>query len=337
MRTSPLVGLALMLGACNPNYYGVDTGDSAAVDDTATDTSTDTEDSDTQVETSTCHAADPLAIEGWSRNYTVTWEGNSGTEVHTGQGSDYDSRGNEAYVVKIDFTAGSDHLTTLDFRACNSAGGADWLESRVDGTAEMDMFGDMFEGLDFQEILALLELLGGSSGATSMPVNYRKLPSVGVPYLTDVAGLSAGATRAYDYELTTSGTTTNQFSLPNCNGPTGQMDSTCVGIDGQITGLGLTSVTVPAGTFQAYRVLDERTERWSEASAAGGMPDLSQIFPGMPGFGFGETTDQDLISELYYVPGIGLVKERTKYATAAADDWLMVRELTSFSGLTATE
>jgi hypothetical protein len=127
------------------------------------------------------------------------------------------------------------------------------------------------------------------------------------------------------------------MTMPNCTGPTGDMDSTCVGIDGQIQPLGLTSVTVPAGTFQAYRVLDTRTERWSEATSAGntGLPDLSQLFPGMPGFG--STQDQELISELYYVPGIGLVQEKTKYASAAADDWLMVRSLTSYSGLTATE
>lgn len=340
MRTSPLVGLALLLGACTPLNYGVDTDDTA--EDTGDTDTNDTEDSDTQVDASDCHAADPLALTGWTRNYSITWDGKSGTEVHKGLGAAYDSRGNAAFEVKIDLaTQDGDTLTTREFRSCNAQGGATWHESRVEGQATFDLFGDM--GGDFGDMAQLIALLtqllgsssGGTGGATGMPVNYRKMPTPGVPYLTDVAGLSSGTALAYDYELETTGQTADLMTIPNCPAPS---EGTCVGVDGQITPLGLTSVTVAAGTFQAYRILDERTERWSEASSAGntGLPDLSQLFPGMPGFGFGNTTDQELISELYYVPGIGLVKERTKYATAGSDDWLWVRELTSFSGLTAT-
>jgi len=350
MRLSLTLGLAILLPACGGNnLYGVDpnTGsDTGVATDTGTTTDTSPADTADTQPAAACHAADPLDQTGYTRTYNVIWQGKTGTETQSGLGADTTYDGTPAFVVKSDLQVdnGGDQLTTYDYRGCDGNGGAVWYESRIEGTASFSsLFGggsDTGGGNIFQQIAQLIQLFnqltgnstdtgGGSASMSGLPVHYQKIPDSPVPYLGDLASMSAGALVRYDYSLMQVGQTANFFNVPNCSsgGGTGGLDATCVPISGSVNYLGLQSVTVPAGTFQAYEVYDEHTEEWSQAQANGGLPGgLGSAFP-MPGFG--QTQDIDLISVKYYVPGIGLVKEQTKYADAAADDWLIQRELAS--------
>ena len=49
--------------------------------------------------------ADPMDGTGWTRTYTVIWEGSQGTETQTNMGESVTSKGEDAWIVKSDLSA----------------------------------------------------------------------------------------------------------------------------------------------------------------------------------------------------------------------------------------
>lgn len=341
MKLHLMFALALVAG-CDSGLdrWGVDPDDTdtdVGTGDTDTgDVDTDTEDIDTDTEEDTepgqtggpgpdCHPVDPIGTSGWSRTYATIFDGQTGTEVQTPvAGLSTAPNGQQGYELRSTITVpGGEPIAIKTWRTC-SAGRALWLGDNMSGNGAMELF----PGLPIP-----------------IPFNNTRRPQTPEPYITDFATLGIGGYVDYSYQLMiTGGSGTggldSLFNIPNCtsqdavdndNDGVPDPDSNCIPVEGTITAFGQENVTVRGTTWSAYKIIDEKTERWSQAGGGGfgGIPgfDLGALFPG-----FGSSSDKTVVRQIWYVEGIGVVKELT-FDIADTQNPLVSRELTTYSNL----
>lgn len=317
LRFLSLLGVsAWVASGCQTGLYQDYNPDDSGKDDTADsapiDTATDTDTEETEPDVSECHPADPISAVGWTKSYTITYNGATGTETQTGMGADVTSTGVETYRIESHLVAGTADLTSQYYRACGDQGDALWEQTVVIGT--------------------VTKYIGPIPQPTA--VQYRRTPSVHEQYLPDLATLNGIGIWTYDYQLQIEGNdgSGGLFGMQlNCQTAAGDPAS-CVPVSGTYTVFPAEQVTVPAGTFTAYKILDQRTELWTQAASGGGGGIFGWLFAalGMPGLV--STTDKEYVSWLYYVEGYGLVKEQT-YNASNVNVPLLTRELASSTGL----
>ena len=271
------------------------------------------------IEPALCHGADPLDVtEVATRTYSINREGRTGTEVQTILGLGQTPEGVDAYLVESQISAEGAELLVTSYRECNGSGGAGLLEERTTGDVPFEFGGVGIPGMD-------------------LPVDIRRMHSEPEPYLADVATLRGSGSWSYAYELMLTATqdSTSMFNLPNCSTPDNpepdQNNANCLPVEGSVDAFGVEEITVNGQTYEAFRLIDRKLEKWSESGGLDGGFDISDMFDMiMPGFG---SSDVEIISQRYYVEGLGLVKEQTYEVnpggTPNMDDPVMVRELTA--------
>lgn len=213
------------------------------------------------------------------------------------------------YNVVVDNEAGTEEQTGLgegDYRSVLSSGSTSWdvvqsQSCRADGSVVQEGWqGDVvlgsFAGLD----------LGGQEVTAATSTNEEPRP-----YLLAASLMEPGATWTYDYKMVVSA----EFNF----GGTPLDLSQTVLTTGAYEVIGRESVTVPAGTFFALHLRNTYSQDSPEEDSA----TLA-------------TFSSTSVSDLFYVDGLGLVKEVT---TAADDpsDVVMSKELTAYTSLSPRE
>ena len=105
MGIVPLMTAMALSPGCN--------GNDKDTEDTDTDTDTDT---DPEV---TCHPYDPIEVTGIVRRYSVSYNGQSGTETQTHSGIDILSDGSTAYRIDTEMSAGTEGWNGMMYENCD--------------------------------------------------------------------------------------------------------------------------------------------------------------------------------------------------------------------------
>lgn len=288
---APSVGMLVQTGCCDDCGYGdtSSTDDSGVTNDDSAEDSDSDSDSDTNTDTDSdtdtgpdvtgdCHPASPVAVGGWTRTYSVTYQGESGTETQTGLGNGQ---------VKSEMTAGTNGWNIVQTFRCT----AGKLES-------VGWEGDVKQSVDFSGFPIAMDACVTS---TTNPPR---------PDLSDMATLKNTGSWSYNYQMHIEPCDPNDSSNPASPGD--------VPTSGTYTAWGPgTNPNTYTAAYQAFKVTNTFDQKGS-SYPTGGLQDLQ---------GF---------SELYYVKGVGLVKEVMSDVNDPSQVYLQ-KELTSYTGLTPAQ
>lgn len=221
--------------------------------------------------TGPCHMWDPFVDAGWWRRYQVSYNGNTGTERHDGIGAEASPSGLAAYAVDVVVNAGASSTSGRDYFGCD--------------------YGD-----------AGAYTLGWIRQQNQFPFGLQTLiivPDTPRKHLPSVSAMSAVPTWSFDIDATMWINTTQGSQA----------------MVGTVIAFGEESVTVPKGTYDAYKFVIEYTETRNTSTGGGLFQQIfgalfQQLFSDL----FGAQNESGEVhgqSELWYVEGIGLVKQVT--------------------------
>jgi hypothetical protein len=239
--------MLVQTGCCDDCGYG-DTSDTGDTDvnnqDSGEDSDSDTSaDTDTNVDTDTdtgpdvtgdCHPASPVATGGWSRTYSVSYQGASGTETQTGLGNGQ---------VRSEMSAGANGWNIVQTFRCTSGK----LES-------VGWEGDVSQSID---------LMG-----TAMPISacVKSTTNPPRPDLSDMATLKAKGSWSYSYTMDIAKCDPNDSDNPAEPG--------AVPTSGTYTAWGPGTNPNPAtSSYQAFKVTNTFDQKGS-SYPLGGLKDL---------------------------------------------------------------
>lgn len=296
LRAASVASIALIVGtACRPNLGypdSADTGEETGADgsdtsvdtsDSSVDTSDSSVDTDTGPQNTTCHPADPMMSSGWTRTYSFTYRGKTGTETHRGQGNG---------VYSTQMSAQSDSWNVTVRNGCDSQGKA--LQQGWEGSTQ----------------------LSGTNNSLPIPLpisqgyTVRATPSAPRAYLPSLSDLRNGAQWQYTYDL----------RVEDISGSGGFQPSNVPTTGTYTAWPGMQPVTIAGVTYQAFYLTNQYTQDWSRMDMLG-----TQGLSNVEGY-----------SELWYVEGLGLVKEKTTDLNDPSSIYVE-KTLTSFSGLTPVQ